>query len=530
MSDLLHELIMSSADRHGGLPAVKDGIREASYAELAATVQRTAAGLAGIGMRRFTRVGVFLPKSLDTVVSFFATSMGGGIFVPVNPLLKPQQVAHILEDSGAEILITSAERLLALDAEPAAFANVRVVITVDDPPSGVARAQRLLSLSSLQAGRGSMPPFGTVDDDVVSIFYTSGSTGRPKGVVLTHRNMVAGASSVSSYLGNRSDDSLLAVLPFSFDYGFSQLSTAFTVGARVVLLNYLLPNDVLRAAQREKVTGLAGVPPLWIQLAALEWPEAVRASLRYITNSGGKLPVSTIRKLRQHLPAARVYLMYGLTEAFRSTYLPPELVDERPTSIGKAIPNAEILVVRPDGTQCGANEPGELVHRGALVAKGYWRDAERTNERFRPAPGQLAGVPLPEIAVWSGDLVQRDEQGFLYFVGRNDELIKTSGYRVSPTEVEEALYASHLTSAAVVFGIEHPSLGQSIVAVLEPLPGTPGDSAALLAQCRQTLPPFMVPATVIWESDLPRNPNGKLDRSGIIQRFRPTLEQAVDEE
>jgi acyl-CoA synthetase (AMP-forming)/AMP-acid ligase II len=256
----------------------------------------------------------------------------------------------------------------------------------------------------------------------------------------------------------------------------------------------------------------------------------VRGSLRYVTNSGGKLPVATIRKLRAHLPATRVYLMYGLTEAFRSTYLQPELVDQRPTSIGKAIPNAEILVVRPDGTECGPNEPGELVHRGALVAKGYWRDAERTAERFRPAPGQLAGVPLTEIAVWSGDLVQRDEEGFLYFVGRNDELIKTSGYRVSPTEVEEALYATHLTSAAVVFGVEHPSLGQSIAAVLEPAPGAQGDTEALLGECRKALPPFMVPATVIWEADLPRNPNGKLDRSGIISRFRPGLEQAVDED
>jgi acyl-CoA ligase (AMP-forming) (exosortase A-associated) len=528
MSDLLHELIMSSPGRHAGRPALKDGSRQVSYAELALAVEKTAAGLAGVGMRRSTRVGVFLPKSLDTVVAFFGAAMGGGIFVPVNPLLKGPQVAHILEDSGAEILVTSADRLLALEADLPSFAGVRTIVTVDEPPAGIARDRRVVALAELQAGAGRRPQACTIDDDVVSIFYTSGSTGRAKGVVLSHRNMVAGAKSVSSYLGNTSEDSVLAVLPFSFDYGFSQLSTAFHVGARVVLLNYLVPNDVLRAAGRERITGLAGVPPLWIQLAALEWPEAVRSSLRYITNSGGKLPVATIGKLRRHLPGTRVFLMYGLTEAFRSTYLPPELVDERPTSIGKAIPNAEILVVRPDGTECGPNEPGELVHRGALVAQGYWRDPERTAERFRPVPGKLAGVPLTEIAVWSGDLVQRDEEGFLYFVGRNDELIKTSGYRVSPTEVEEALYATHLTSAAVVFGVEHPSLGQSIAAVLEPAPDADGDNTdALLAECRRALPPFMVPATVIWERDLPRNPNGKLDRSGIIRRFRPELERSV---
>jgi acyl-CoA synthetase (AMP-forming)/AMP-acid ligase II len=251
----------------------------------------------------------------------------------------------------------------------------------------------------------------------------------------------------------------------------------------------------------------------------------VVANLRYLTNSGGKLPEATIRRLRQKLPAARLFLMYGLTEAFRSTYLPPELVDERPTSIGKAIPHAEILVVRPDGTECEPDEPGELVHRGALVARGYWADPERTRERFRPAPCALPAVPIEEIAVWSGDVVRRDADGFLYFVGRNDEMIKTSGYRVSPTEVEEALYGSHLVSGAVVFGVDHPTLGQAIAAVVEPPAGRQGDTAALLEECRKALPQFMVPATVVWQRDLPRNPNGKLDRSGIIREFRARLEK-----
>lgn len=525
MSSLLHDLIMASAERDGGRPALTDAGRGCSYGELATLVRRTAAGLASEGMRRFTRIGVYLPKSLDTVVAFFAASAGGGIFVPINPLLKPQQVGHILRDSGAEILVTSADRLFALAGELAQCPDLRTIVTTDDCDEAP-RGTRVLTLDELRAQDRALPALATVDDDVVSIFYTSGSTGSPKGVVLSHRNMVAGALSVAGYLGNRADDSVLAVLPFSFDYGFSQLSTAFHAGARVVLLNYLLPNDVLRAVARERITGLAGVPPLWIQLASLEWPAEIRGHLRYVTNSGGKLPVPVIRKLRGLLPQTRVYLMYGLTEAFRSTYLAPELVDARPTSIGRAIPNAEVLVVRPDGTECAPHEPGELVHRGALVAKGYWRDPERTAQRFRPAPAQLPGIPLPEIAVWSGDMVQRDEQGFLYFVGRNDELIKTSGYRVSPTEVEEALYATHLTSAAVAFGVEHPTLGQSIAVVLEPAPGSDGDTGALLEACRRALPPYMVPASVTWEADLPRNPNGKLDRSGIIGRFRPRLERS----
>lgn len=517
---------MSAATRDPGRTALRDGRRELAYGDLAAQVAAVAGGLASAGLRRHGRVAVYLPKSLENVVAMFATSMAGGIFVPVNPLLKPAQVAYILEDSGAGVLVTSADRLLALGDALGACSDLATVVLVDDPPAEAPKGVRVLTWAALAASAPGPGAGATIDEDVVSIFYTSGSTGRPKGVVLTHRNMVTGAYSVASYLGNTPDDRLLAVLPFSFDYGFSQLSTAFRAGATVVLLNYLLPNDVLRAAQKERITGLAGVPPLWIQLAGLEWPEEVRQSLRYVTNSGGKMPEATLRTLRAKLPRTRFFLMYGLTEAFRSTYLPPELVDERPTSIGKAIPHAEILVVRPDGTECAPDEPGELIHRGALVAKGYWRDEARTRERFRPLPGLLPGVPLPEIAVWSGDLVRKDAEGFLYFVGRNDELIKTSGYRVSPTEVEEALYSTRLVSGAVAFGLPHETLGQSIAVVVEPAPGEAADSDRLLAELRRQLPPFMVPATLVWQDDLPRNPNGKLDRSGIIGRHRRELEGA----
>ncbi len=528
MTALLHELILASAERHPERPALRDGARELSYAALAGAVAQTAAGLRAAGLARHGRVAVFLPKTIETVVSFFATTMAGGIFVPVNPLLKARQVAHILRDCGATLLVTSADRAAMLHEELATCPDLKHIVTVDEPRDGAPFARDRFGWAALQEHAAGPRRAGGIEEDVASIFYTSGSTGQPKGVVLSHRNMVTGARSVARYLGNTPDDSLLAVLPLSFDYGFSQLSTAFHAGARAILLNYLLPNDVLRAAGRDRVTGLAGVPPLWIQLAALEWPEQVTRNLRYITNSGGRMPESTLRRLRQKIPATKVFLMYGLTEAFRSTYLPPELVDERPTSIGKAIPFAEIVVVRPDGTECAPDEPGELVHRGALVARGYWGDEERTRERFRPAPGQLSGVPLPEIAVWSGDVVRRDADGFLYFVGRNDELIKTSGYRVSPTEVEEALYATHLVSAAVAFGVTHPVLGQSIATVVEPATATGADTEKLLEACRASLPPFMVPSTVVWEQDLPRNPNGKLDRSGIVAKFRPALEAQAD--
>ncbi len=356
---------------------------------------------------------------------------------------------------------------------------------------------------------------------MLAILYTSGSTGKPKGVVLSHRNMVAGAKSVASYLGNHAGDTLLAALPLSFDAGFSQLTTAFHAGARVVLLNYLLPRDVLRALERERVTGLTAVPPLYIQLAALEWPSSIGAHLRYFANTGGRMPRETLQLLRQRVPAARPFLMYGLTEAFRSTYLPPEEVDRRPDSIGKAIPNAEILVLREDGTECAPDEPGELVHRGALVGMGYWNDPAKTAERYKALPagvgGREAGLVLPEIAVYSGDTVRRDAEAFLYFIGRRDEMIKTSGYRVSPTEVEEVLYATQLVGECVAFGVDDDRLGQAIQVIATAPDGSDRiDLDALLAECRQRMPAYMVPAGIdARPGPLPRNPNGKLDRKAL---------------
>ena len=274
---------------------------------------------------------------------------------------------------------------------------------------------------------------------------------------------------------------------------------------------------MIKAVEREKITGLTAVPPLYIQLAQAAWPDAVNSHLRYFASTGGRLPRETLAALRRQLPKAAPFLMYGLTEAFRSTYLPPVEIDRRPDSIGKAIPNAEILVLRDDGTPCVANEPGELVHRGPLVALGYWNDAEKTAERFKPlpsqAPGRAPGLVLPEIAVFSGDTVRMDEDGYLYFIGRRDEMIKTSGYRVSPTEVEEIIYATRLVGECVAFGVDDERLGQAIHVIATAPAGGELDSAALLAECRRRMPAYMVPAVIaVQRGPLPRNPNGKIDR------------------
>ena len=512
---LLHDIVRRAARLAPEAAALSHGGQTLDYGSLAARIDAMAQGLVSLGLPRAGRVGIYLEKRFETVISSFGAPAAGGVFVPMNPLLKPDQVAFIARDCDVCVLVTSPDRLALLAPALADCPALRHVVVTEAPaeapalPPGV----QLMTWPDLLAAA---PCAGhrVIDTDMAAILYTSGSTGKPKGVVLSHRNMVAGGKSVAAYLENVPSDTLLAALPLSFDAGFSQLTTAFHAGARVVLLNYLMPRDVLKALERERVTGLTAVPPLYIQLAALEWPAAINTHLRYFANTGGRMPRETLGLLRQRVPAAKPFLMYGLTEAFRSTYLPPEEVDRRPDSIGKAIPNAEILVLREDGSECAADEPGELVHRGALVGLGYWGDAEKTAERYKPLPGREGGLQLPEVAVFSGDTVRRDAEGFLYFIGRRDEMIKTSGYRVSPTEVEEVLYASRLVGECVAFGTEHATLGQAIQIIATAPDGTAAlDLPALQAECRQRMPAYMVPAGIeAMAGPLPRNPNGKIDR------------------
>jgi acyl-CoA ligase (AMP-forming) (exosortase A-associated) len=518
MSELLHDLVLRSARQWPNKTAISHKDKEIAYQAIAEDIRAFGHGLLSLGLAANERVAVYLPKQPETVTALFGATLAGGVFVPVNPLLKPHQVGYILRDCNVRTLVTSVDRAKLLAEELSLCHDLKQVVMVDGeqkalPDIAGAECLRWTELAASPKSHR-FPP--RIDTDMAAILYTSGSTGRPKGVVLSHRNMVTGAKSVSQYLKNTADDRLLAVLPFSFDYGLSQLTTACNVGACTVLMDYLLPRDVTRAVAKHQITGLAAVPPLWAQIANLPWPEEARRSLRYITNSGGAMPRATLDALRKALPNTTPYLMYGLTEAFRSTYLPPEALERRPDSIGRAIPNAEIIVVREDGSRCAPGEPGELVHRGSLVALGYWNDPERTAERFRPAPCREPGISLPEIAVWSGDTVRMDDEGFLYFIGRKDDMIKTSGYRVSPTEVEEVLYASGQVGHAAALGIPHPTLGQAIVAVVTPIgPDKTVDIEALLAACKIQLPGFMVPAHVHIKQELPRNPNGKIDRKSL---------------
>ena len=517
---LLHQLVLHAAAHAPHAAALTCRSQTLTYAALADAVTAFSNALLLLGLARGARVAVYLEQRPETVMASFGASAAGGVLVPVNPLLKAGQVGHVLNDCGAAVLVTSASRLAQLDAILCACPALRDIIVVDAPPA-------LPNLPGLVLHRwedllraAPQPGHRIIDADLAVIFYTSGSTGKPKGVMVSHRNLVCGAQSVAGYLGNHAGDVLLAALPLSFDAGFSQLTTAFWAGARVVLLNYLLPRDLLAMMQQEQVTGLTAVPPLYSQIAHLDWPPPIDHTLRYFASTGGRMPRETLAALRSRVPSAQPYLMYGLTEAFRSTYLPPAEVERRPDSIGHAIPGAEILVLRADGSPCLPNEPGELVHRGALVGLGYWNDADKTAERFRPLPAAALagheGRTLPEIAVFSGDTVRRDDEGFLYFVGRSDEMIKTSGYRISPVEIEDLLYGTGLIGECAAFGISDATLGQSICVFVTPAAGHTPDSAALLAACRISMPRYMLPARIEWsEHGLPRNPNGKIDRAAL---------------
>jgi acyl-CoA ligase (AMP-forming) (exosortase A-associated) len=461
------------------------------YAGLEQAAGALAAALKARGLGPGARVASWLPKTRMTSLLPLACARAGLVHVPINPLLKRAQVAHILADSGSALLITGEARLRTM-AE-------------GDVPQGCGTVLEEEGTAMLAAADG-LPPSSAAPDDLAALLYTSGSTGRPKGVMLSHANLWLGAIAVAHYLGLMPEDRTLGVLPLSFDYGQNQLLSAWAAGACAIPVEYLAARDVIRAVERHDVTTLAGVPPLWVQLIEANWPPSALLRLRRLTNSGGHLPPSIVRRLREMFPAAEVHLMYGLTEAFRSTSLDPAMLDEHPDSIGTEIPFAEVMVVGPDGSPA---EWGELVHAGPLVARGYWNDPERTAERFRPAPpySRYRGT-----AVWSGDRVRRDGEGLLYFAGREDAMIKTSGNRVSPTEVEEAAIASGLVAEAVALGYPDHRLGEAIALVVR---GDKAAEAELRNHLRRELPNFMQPSAILWRSELPRNPNGKLDRERL---------------
>jgi acyl-CoA ligase (AMP-forming), exosortase system type 1 associated len=469
-----------------------------SYRELRLRVATLAGWLADQIPDKGARIATWAAKGELTCIMPLAAARAGLVHVPINPLLKHAQVAHILKDSGARMLIGTASRLAGL-------------ADGDVPPGCSVIEERKAVTGAREADRG-LAPSQADPDDLAAILYTSGSTGRPKGVMLSHANLWLGAESVASYLGLAADDRTLAVLPLSFDYGQNQLFCTWFAGGCVVPLDYLMPRDVIKAVDRHAITTLAAVPPLWVQVCELDWPVETASRLRRLTNSGGALTVDLVRRMRSVCPQARLFAMYGLTEAFRSTYLDPALIDTHPTSMGTAIPHAEVLVINDNGAIAADGEEGELVHCGPLVAQGYWQDAERTAERYKPAP---EGSRYGGIAVWSGDRVKRAADGLLYFVGRRDAMIKSAGNRISPQEIEEAALATGLVAEAVALGVPDDALGQAVHLVARAAPGVIDAEGELPRKLMQELPNFMQPKVIHWREAMPIGPNGKIDRNGL---------------
>jgi acyl-CoA ligase (AMP-forming) (exosortase A-associated) len=509
---LVHHLLERAASRRPRAEAIVDGDRRLDWAACAEEARTVAGRLCSEGLQRRDRVAIHLPKSVGEVVSIFGASLAGGVFVPVNVLLRPPQVRHILQDCGVRFLVTDAARWRELQPVLTDLPSLERVLLVDGEADEAQDDARVVP-QAFRDGEPAAGDPGVLGEDLAAILYTSGSTGSPKGVMLSHRNVVAGSRIVARYLSIREDERILSVLPFSFDYGLNQLMTAAELGATLVLLTFRFGDEIVRAIEAERCTALAGVPTVWALLtrAAPKFKSADLSSLRYITNSGGAVPAETVRKLRERLPTTRIFLMYGLTEAFRSTYLPPEEIDARPTSMGRAIPETEIFVYHEgENRLCRAGEEGILVHRGPTVSLGYWGRPDDTARVLRPNP-----LVAPEIGgdtvCFSGDLVRKDDDGYLYFVGRGDAMIKSSGYRISPTEVEEVLMASGVLAQAAVIGLSDPVVGQRVHGVVVAADGCAPDPATLLERCAQALPPHMVPRAIEVVSSLPRSPNGKVD-------------------
>ena len=520
MDFLIHHMLHTSARRAPEKEALVHGIERLNYLQLARRTTGLAKGLRRAGLNRGDRIGIYLGPSVPQVMSIFGISEAGGVYVPINIELFPEQVAHIAKDCAMKALITTAAKLSTLKALLAQIPSLEfVVLTGDQNQTVVSLPQYCFEELCELPG----PPNWreqSISKDLAAILYTSGSTGKPKGVMLSHANVMAGSTIVSAYLGITSSDRILAVLPFSFDAGMNQLMTAFEKGGTLVLINFVFAREIVQMLLKERITGLAGVPTLWTLLAQ---PNSALSKqplpdLRYITNTGGAMPQAVLKVLRQTLPTTKIILMYGLTEAFRSTYLPPEELDRRPTSMGKAIPDTEILVLNEQSKLCQAGEVGELVHRGPTVSLGYWNRPEDTARALRSNPLLPPEMGDCEKVCYSGDLVKMDEEGFLYFVGRRDTMIKSSGFRISPTEIEEVLFQTGKVRGAAVIGLPDEVLGQSIKAFVVPRDGDALDVEALLATCAEKMPRYMVPKTLEVLSELPKTSSGKVDYPALRRR------------
>ena len=495
--------------RAGKIAAI-DRNHQVSYAELAAAAGQVADWLQSRGIRPGDRVIVHLGKGIDEVAAMFGAWKMGAVVVNVNIRWTAAQLAYVARDCRARAVIAPKKALSALTGDNALPEGTAFL--VQGKAEGL--VQGADPWTACPADSGSAPDESD-PQGLAMIIYTSGSTGAPKGVMLSHRNIRIGAISVADYLRLDESDRLLSVLPYSFDAGLNQLTTMLLMGGTIVHQPLTMPAEIVRMARAERVTGIAGVPPLWNQIVRLLLDSPTDLpDLRRITNTGGKIPPNILEVLPQVFPGTDIYLMYGLTESFRSTYLPPEKFAAKMGAIGRQVPHAQVFAIKHGVGIAGPGEQGELVHAGPLVSMGYWEKPEITAERIHPCP-ELAHLLGDAPVVHSGDLVRVDEDGDLWFVSRMDDMIKTLGFRLSPTEVEDVISQSGLVTDVVAYGVEDPDLGQAVHVAVTYLPQA--DESALAMHCVRSMAHYMRPRYFhAWDGAMPRTASGKLDRPSII--------------
>lgn len=506
---LVHHFLEHSAARAPDKVGLICADQRLTYAQLEAQANQLAQALLARGVQAGDRVAVWLPNSVESVVAIFAILKAGGVFTVINPTTKPAKLAYILNHCAASALFAPARAAAEIAGLLDAVPSLHTVVACGGAPAG--GDAHWVGFSDLLAAYPPDRPRGrTIDIDLACLVYTSGSTGEPKGVMSTHANMVFAASSIIEYLQNTVDDIVIDVLPLSFDYGLYQLLMVFKFSGTLVLeRSFAYPAAILKRIEQERVTGLPGVPTVFAMLLQMDLSKFDLSSIRYLTNTAAALPVQHIQRLRAAFPWARLYSMYGLTECKRTLYLPPEELDRRPGSVGIAIPGTEVWLEDETGARLGPRETGELVIRGSHVMQGYWNDPAETAKRYRP------GRYPAERLLYSGDLFWMDEEGFLYFVARKDDIIKTRGEKVAPKEVEAVIYQLAGVAEAAVVGVPDPLLGQAIKVVIVCEPGHTLTEQEVLHHCRQRLEDFMVPKLVEFRDSLPTTASGKVQRSAL---------------
>ncbi len=505
---LVQEFLESSADRLPDKVALIGDGQRLTYPEVEAQANRLAHALLAQGLQQGDRVVLFLPNCLELAIAIFAVLKAGGVFVPLNPSTKSDKCAYILNNCQARVLITSGRQAdLAQQLTQQVPSLTTIILTSPTPETSTGN---VLNYTAIQGDYiADRPPNVNIDLDLACLIYTSGSTGDPKGVMSDHSNVVFAASSIIEYLGNVESDIVIGLLPLSFDYGLYQLLMVFKFGGTLVLeKGFTYPAAILKRMEQERVTGFPGVPTIYAMLLKMDLSAYDLSSLRYLTNTAAALPPSHILQIRAKFPWATLFSMYGLTETKRTLYLPPDQLDKRPDSVGIAIPGTEVWIEDEQGQRLGSGQVGELVVRGRHVMRGYWGNPEASAARFRP------GLMPGERLCYTGDLFRQDEEGFLYFVSRQDDMIKSRGEKVAPKEVENVLYGLSGVREAAVIGVTDPVLGQVVKAfvVQEGDELTPAD---ILRHCRAHLEDFMVPKLVEFCGQLPKTSSGKIKKTDL---------------